>query len=334
MGKHTSSRLAKGHPTVGSDGDPALKQAVATVRAFNRMYTRIIGVLNVRHLRSAFGLGEVRVLYEIAHHASPTAAALSRELHLDAGYVSRMLRAFERRALIERIPSARDGRQHHLRLTAAGGRAFDELDARASADVETVLTTVREAQRRQLVVAMRTIGEILTPLGGTDSTRVPAPYLLRTHRPGDMGWVVQRHGALYAQEYDWNEQFEALVAEIVAHFLRAFDAKREACWIAERDGENVGCVFLVKHPERPGVAKLRLLVVEPTARGLGIGRRLVDECVRFATHAGYHTITLWTNSVLLAARRIYEAAGFALMSEDPHHSFGHDLVAQTWELKL
>ena len=314
------------------------EQQALHMRRFNRFYTRQIGLLNEGLLNSPFSLTEVRTLYELAHRERSTAVELCKELGLDAGYLSRILRKFERQRLIEKNVSRQDGRQSLLSLTQKGRKVFHPLEARSTAQVSLIIGKLPPAQRENLVGAMQTIESILAPGSAerksADGKSTGRAYVLRSHRPGDMGWVVQRHGALYAQEYDWNEQFEALVAEIVAHFLRAFDAKREACWIAERDGENVGCVFLVKHPERPGVAKLRLLVVEPTARGLGIGRRLVDECVRFATHAGYHTITLWTNSVLLAARRIYEAAGFALMSEDPHHSFGHDLVAQTWELKL
>ncbi|HEX6939929.1 MAG TPA: bifunctional helix-turn-helix transcriptional regulator/GNAT family N-acetyltransferase, partial [Longimicrobiales bacterium] len=225
--------------------------------------------------------------------------------------------------------SPRDGRRHLLALTDRGREAFAALDAASSAEVEGLLRGVAEAEADRLVGAMRTIERLL---GGSPGSQ--EPVVLRPPRSGDLGWVVQRHGELYAREYGWDMTFEALVAGIVADFVRNYDPERERGWIAERGGENVGSVFLVKHPEREGVAKLRLLLVEPSARGLGIGTRLVGECTRFAREAGYHTITLWTNSVLHAARRIYEREGYRLVEEEPHHSFGHDLVGQTWELKL
>jgi DNA-binding MarR family transcriptional regulator/GNAT superfamily N-acetyltransferase len=308
----------------------ALADAVVAMRRFNRLYTRQIGALDEGHLQSPFSLTEVRVLYELAHRDAPTATELGHDLQLDAGYLSRLLRSFEERGLIERAPSPVDGRRSHLRLSPAGQAAFAPLDERASAAIAALLAPLSPGGRRRLIDAMRTIETLL----GEDGASAPGasrPWLLRTHRPGDLGWVVQRHGALYAEEYGWDERFEGLVAGIVAHFVEHLDPARERCWIAEWEGVNVGSVFLVRHPEREGVAKLRLLLVEPSARGLGIGHRLVDECLRFARHAGYHTITLWTNSVLVAARRIYEAAGFHLVDEEPHHSFGHDLVGQTWE---
>jgi DNA-binding MarR family transcriptional regulator/GNAT superfamily N-acetyltransferase len=324
---------------------PTIDQQVAAVRRFNRFYTRQIGVLNEGLLKSPFSLTEVRVLYELAHRDGPTATELGRELGLDGGYLSRILRGFAQRGLIERQPSEADGRQSHLRLTSEGRRAADALDARSSEEVGLMLRALSAGEQRRLVEAMRTIE---TSLGARrernersqhsdrSERREPsgrsASYVIRPHQPGDMGWVVHRHGVLYAQEYGWDERFEALVAGIVAEFIQNFDPRRERCWIAERDGEIVGSVFLVK--KSAAVAKLRLLLVEPSARGLGIGRRLVGECVRFARQAGYRTVALWTNDVLHAARRIYQEAGFRLVSEERHQSFGHDLVGQTWELEL
>jgi DNA-binding MarR family transcriptional regulator/GNAT superfamily N-acetyltransferase len=300
---------------------------VAVVRRFNRFYTRRIGALRAGLLDSPFPLAEARLLYELAHREQPTAAALARDLGLDAGYLSRMLRGLERKRLITRERSLSDARQSLLGLTAAGRRAAATLDARSSTEVRAMLGRLSDAGQRRLVAAM---GDVERLLGATPEPK--APYLLRPHRPGDMGWVVHRHGALYAQEYGWDERFEALVAKIVAKFIDDFDPKRERCWIAERDGEIVGSVFLVA--KAPTVAQLRMLYVEPAARGLGIGKRLVDECERFAREKGYRKIVLWTNSILHAARHIYEAAGYRLVAEEPHDSFGHRLVGQTWELKL
>jgi DNA-binding MarR family transcriptional regulator/GNAT superfamily N-acetyltransferase len=304
-------------------------QRVEAVRRFNRFHTRQIGLLQEGLLRSPFSLTEARLIYELAHHEHTTATQLRQELGLDAGYLSRTLRGLQERGVIERHPSETDGRQHLIALTREGQRAFAEINAASRDEIEAMLDPLDEDDQDRLIDAMRTIEGLLA---ARPAQRVP--YILRPHQPGDMGWVVNRHGLLYNREYGWDEQFEALVAEIVAHFIRNLDAKRERCWIAEKDGENVGSVFLVKHPEREGVAKLRLLLVEPRARGLGIGRRLVQECTRFARQTGYHTITLWTNSVLVAARRIYEQEGYRLIAEEPHDSFGHDLVGQTWELTL
>lgn len=302
---------------------------VDAVRLFNRFYTRQIGLLQEEILKSPFSLTEARVLYELAHHERTTATELGERLGLDPGYLSRILRSFEKRGFLGKEPSATDGRRHLLTLTRPGREEFEKIDAVSAAEIGDLLDKLSAENRKRLVRAMGTIQELL---GALPEPRVP--YLLRPPQPGDMGWVVQRHGALYAQEYGWSEQFEALVAEIVAIFLRRFDPKRDRCWIAERDGENVGSVFLVQHPELRDVAKLRLLLVDPKARGLGIGKRLVDECIAFSRRTGYRKITLWTNSVLHAARRIYEQAGFHLVNEEPHHSFGHDLIGQTWELKL
>ena len=300
---------------------------VAAVRRFNRFYTKQIGLLHEGYLESPFSLSEVRVLYELAHREKPTAAELGRELGLDAGYLSRILRGFERRHLVERTASKADGRQSHLALTKRGRAAFAPLQARSHSDIGAMLGKLSGADQKRVLEAMNTIeGRLGARPEGTTA------YVLRPHQPGDMGWVVHRHGALYAQEYGWDEQFEALVASIVAEFIQHYDPKRERAWIAEKDGEIVGSVFLVR--QSATVAKLRLLLVEPRARGLGIGARLVGECVRFARQAGYRKIMLWTNSVLHAARHLYEEAGFHLVREEPHHSFGHDLVGETWELTL
>jgi N-acetylglutamate synthase-like GNAT family acetyltransferase len=255
------------------------------------------------------------------------AADLTRELGLDAGYLSRILRGFRRRGLVERRASADDGRRNELRLSKRGRAVFGSLDARSRKDVGTLLAGLAVADQERLVGAMGTVSRLL----GAERP-APGPVVLRAPRAGDLGWVVARHGAVYAEEYGWNEEFEGLVAGIVAKYLAHLDPKRERCWIAERDGENAGCVFLVR--QSATVAKLRLLLVEPKARGAGIGSRLVAECVRFGREAGYKKIVLWTNSVLRDARRIYERAGFTLVAEERHRSFGHDLVGETWELKL
>ena len=308
---------------LGTDID----RRVAAVRRFNRFYTQRIGVLQDGLLSSSFSLTEARVLYELAHREQPTASELGKDLGLDAGYLSRVLRGFERRGLIERRPSKADGRQNLLSLTDAGRAAFAPLDERSHSEIGAMLRPLPAPGQRRLIEAM---GAIERLLGAPPEPA--APYLLRPHRPGDLGWIVHRHGVLYAQEYGFDERFEALVAKVAAQFLQSFDARRERCWIAERAGEIVGSVLLVRASDE--VAKLRLLLVEPEARGLGIGARLVEECERFARQAGYQKITLWTNSVLDAARRIYEKAGYRLVREEPHHSFGQDLVGETWELDL
>jgi DNA-binding MarR family transcriptional regulator/GNAT superfamily N-acetyltransferase len=302
-------------------------QGVAAVRAFNRFYTRQIGLLHAGYLKSPFSLTEVRVLYEIARRPRLTAAALGKELGLDAGYLSRILLKFDNRGLIRRQPSESDGRQSCLSLTRAGQSAFSPLDRGAELQVATLLAKLSQPDQAHLIQSMRTIEQLL------DAHPQPAtPYLLRSHQPGDMGWVIHRHGALYAQEYGWDERFEALVAEIAAQFIQNFDARRERCWIAEKDGAIAGSVFLVRKSKT--VAKLRLLLVEPSARGLGLGGRLVEECIRFARQAGYRKITLWTQSILLAARKIYERNGFQLVSQEPHRTIGRRLIGETWELKL
>lgn len=300
---------------------------IAAVRRFNRFYTQKIGVLEEGLLRSSFSLAEARVLYELAHRAAATASEIGRDLGLDAGYLSRILRGFDKRGLLEKRTSDTDRRQTHLSLTRKGAHAFAPLNTRSREQIGAMLGSLGLPEQKRLVAAMT---EIETLLGAPPERR--APYLLRPHQPGDMGWVVQRHGALYTQEYGWDDTFEALVAEIVATFLRRYDPKRERCWIAEKDGANVGSVFLVKKSR--SVAKLRLLLVEPGARGLGIGARLVDECARFARQCGYRRLTLWTQSILHPARRIYAAAGFRKVAEERHRSFGADLVGETWDLEL
>jgi DNA-binding MarR family transcriptional regulator/GNAT superfamily N-acetyltransferase len=304
-----------------------VQRRVDAVRAFNRFYTKQIGVLREGLLGSPYSLTEVRVLYELAHRERLTAADLGKELGLDAGYLSRILRGFERQGLVTKARSKTDGRQSLLSLTAQGRKAFAPLNARSHDEVAAMLGRLSAVEQERLIRTMRTIE---TLLGARPEPKVP--YLLRPHQPGDMGWIIHRHGVLYAQEYGWDETFEALVAEIAAKFIHDFDPKRERCWIAEREGEIVGSVFLVQKSKVVG--KLRLMYVEPEARGLGIGSRLVDECIRFARQVGYKQMVLWTNSVLLAARHIYQKAGFRLAQKERHHSFGHDLIGETWELKL
>ena len=300
---------------------------VRAVRGFNRFYTNRLGLLQEGLVGSAFSLAESRVLYELANRDQPTASDLGKALNLDAGYLSRLLRGFGRRGLVTSRPSQTDGRQRHLHLTARGRRESVRLDAGSQTTVGTLLQRLPVGDQRRLVGAVRTIESLL---GDADPRR--EPYILRPPEAGDMGWVVQRHGALYTEEYGYDRHFEGLVASIVGAFVEHFDPERERCWIAERNGENVGSVFLVRKSAQ--VAKLRMLIVDPAARGLGIGTRLVAECVRFARQAGYRTITLWTHSQLLAARHLYRQAQFRLVRKQPVHSFGHDLVDETWELDL
>ena len=304
-----------------------LDERTQAVRRFTRFYTGRLGVLQEGLLDSAFSLTEARVLYELANRSRPTATVLGRDLGLDPGYLSRILKRFEAAGLLERARSNQDARQSHLALTEAGRAAFVPLDRASREQVGRLLSGLSDADQRRLVEAMGTIEALLGEAG-----EPKAPYTLRPHRPGDMGWIVHRHGALYAQEYGWDDTFEALVAEIAATFIKDFDPKRERCWIAEKDGEIVGSVLLVRQSDE--VAKLRLLYVEPKARGLNIGRRFVEECIRFARSAGYRRITLWTNDVLHAARKIYADAGFTLVAAEPHRSFGQDLVGENWELDL
>ena len=301
---------------------------VQAVRSFNRFYTRQIGVLNEHLLDGPFSLTETRVLYELAHRPQCTATDLCRDLGLDPGYLSRMLRSFEKQQLIVRAESAIDARQSLLSLTPRGKKTFAPLEARSDEQVGTLLNKLSPSEQKRLLSALHTVEHVLGPKPKSDSS-----YLLRPHRPGDMGWVVHRHGALYWEEYKYDERFEALVAGIVAHFVQSFDPKRDACWVAEREGEIAGSIFLVKKSKM--VAKLRLLLVEPSARGLGIGKRLIAECIRFAQRAGYKRILLWTQSELHAARHLYQQAGFKLIGKERHDSWGRkNLVAETWELEL
>jgi DNA-binding MarR family transcriptional regulator/GNAT superfamily N-acetyltransferase len=316
----------------------SLRHHVEAVRRFNRFYTGRIGVLQEGLLNSPFSLTEVRVLYEIAHRKRPAAAELAKSLNLDGGYLSRILQRFSRRRLITRTASKVDARQTHLALTARGRETLAPLERLSQGEVAAMLKKLAPADQRRVVDAMDTIESCLAaPAGGGDvgggvASATDAPYTLRAHKPGDMGWIVHRHAAIYTQEYGWTDEFEALVAEIVARFLRDFDPARERCWMAERDGAIIGTVMLVKQSDT--VAKLRLLLVEPSARGLGLGKRLVDECVQFARQTGYKRITLWTQSNLLAARGIYKGAGFELVKQEHRPAFGADLVSETWEREL
>ena len=300
---------------------------IEAVKGFNRFYTQQIGVLQERLLRSPFSLAEGRLIYELAHRGKTTATELRTQLGLDAGYLSRLLQGLKERGLIDTQVSRADGRQNVLCLNEKGKKAFATIHVRSRNEIGGMLGKMSPSDQNRLVKAMDTIEELL---GARPEPK--APYLLRPHQPGDMGWVVHRHGVIYSEEYRWDEQFEALVAGIVSKFIQKYDPQKERCWIAEKEGENVGSVFLVKRSKR--IAKLRLLLVDPKARGLGIGSRLVEECIRFARQVGYRKIVLWTNHVLLAARHIYEKTGFRLVHEEPHQSFGHDLIGETWELVL
>jgi DNA-binding MarR family transcriptional regulator/GNAT superfamily N-acetyltransferase len=303
---------------------------VDAVRRFNRFFTRRTGVLREGLLHSPYSLAEACILFEVAQRdLALTASDLSRELGLDPGYLSRMLARLEQQGLIDKLRSETDARRRLLSLTPEGKEAFSSLDARSREEVAEMLDDFSEGDQRRLLEAMRTIQEIID---GGKGFKFSEPFLLRQHEPGDMGWIVHRHGVLYAEEYGWDERFEALVARIIADFVNDYDPARERCWIAEIGGEIVGCVFVVRASDT--VAKLRLLLVEPEARGLGLGGRLVEECIRFARSRGYEKLTLWTNSVLGAARRIYEEHGFELVEEEEHRSFGKDLVGQNWELAL
>jgi len=312
---------------------PTLPRTEA-VRRFNRLYTRRIGVLHEKLAATRFRLTESRLLWELAHRERTTAAELARYLDLDPGYVSRLLRAFKEQELIRGERNAADGRHLHLTLTAAGRRAFAPLDRQSAADVDRLLGTLADEEQRRLLRAMAEIEALL------GEQRSAAPWLLRPPHAGDIGWAIERHGRVYADEYGWDMRFESLVARIASDFVDRLDPAKEACWIAERDGANVGCVFLVQARDEAGAApiagsaQLRLLLVEPAARGLGIGARLVAECERFARRSGYRKVVLWTNSVLVAARSIYSKAGYQLVASEPHESFGHQLVGETWELAL
>jgi DNA-binding MarR family transcriptional regulator/GNAT superfamily N-acetyltransferase len=307
----------------------ARPDSIAAVRRFNRFYTRQIGVLRRNYLDSPYSLGEMRVLYELAHAGARTASDIGRALDLDAGYLSRVLRNFEKRGLVSRKTSAQDARASHLALTARGAKLFAPFEKRSQDHVGTMLGKLPPPDQARLVAAMVTIENLL---GGGTQPVAKQGYALRRPRSGDLGWIVSRHAQLYMLEYGWGAPFEGLCAQIVADFDNNFDPKRERCWIAEMNGENVGCVMLVK--DKPGVARLRLLLVDPKARGLGLGAKLVDECVRFARKAGYRKITLWTHSVLTGARHIYENAGFTLTGSEKRKSWGKDVVAEYWDLEL
>ncbi len=310
-----------------------IDQRVELVRRFNRFYSQQIGALDEGHLRSPYSLVETRVLYELAHREIATASELGRDLGLDPGYLSRILRNFENSGLLAKTPSKTDGRQSHLRLTEKGKETFAPLNERAHSEISAMIGKLSASEQQRLIEAMTTILRLLgAPGGKNDGHGAQLQYILRHQQPGDMGWIVSRHGALYAKEHGYDDNFEALVSEITAHFIRNFNPKFERCWIAERDGENIGSVMLVKESET--VAKLRLLLVEPKARGLGIGARLVDECIRFAQQVGYRKITLWTQSTLSSATKIYEKAGFQLVKEEEHNVCGPKLIGQTWELAL
>jgi DNA-binding MarR family transcriptional regulator/GNAT superfamily N-acetyltransferase len=303
---------------------------VKAVRAFNRFYTQRIGVLK-RYLDTDFTLTEVRVLYELAHRKQLTAATLVRELELDAGYLSRILRRFETQGWLQREASAKDARQSLLRMTPEGHAAFAPLQQKSMHETAALLAVVPPAARPRLIQAMDTVHQLLQP--GPQAAGGPARAInLRDPQPGDLGWVVQQHGEIYAREYQFNAEFEALAAEVAARFLRKFDAAWEKGWIAEVDGERAGAVFLMRRSRT--VAQLRMLILRPEARGLGLGVRLTDECIAFARAKGYRKLMLWTMSHLQAARAIYQSRGFALSNSEPHQAYGHKLVSETWELKL
>lgn len=306
-----------------------IDRAVDSFRGFNRFYTRFLGLLDEELVKSGFSLSEARVMFELAQRTESGATEISNELSLDAGYLSRILRKLEDAGLLHRSPLPSDARYAVLRLSRKGKAAFEELNGLSSGQAAAILERLTPANRGDLLESMRRIERVLSP----QAEGTPA-FVLRQHRAGDMGWVVQRQSILYADEYGWNSEYEALAARIVADFLDHFDPARERCWIAERNGEPLGCVFLVRHPEEQATARLRLLHVERAARGMGLGKALVAECLRFARLAGHEKVTLWTQSILHAAHKIYQDVGFRLVLEQPHHSFGKDLIGQIWELDL
>lgn len=305
-----------------------LGEAVAAVRGFNRVYTRRFGLLDQRHLGSEFSLGEVRVLYELAHRGGVSAAELARALGLDPGHLSRMLADLRRAGLVRARRSSMDRRASVLDLTPSGRRVFGRLDRKATAQISELLRTFPDGQRGELLRGLTAVRRLLEPRQGAPAV------VIRTHRSGDLGWILERHAVLYAREYGWGESFEMLVARVVADFVARHDPAREACWVAEVEGRRVGSVMLVRHAQRAGVARLRLLLVEPEARGLGLGRALVDVCTGFARTSGYRKVTLWTQSLLDAARAIYARAGYVKVSEAPNTTFGTGLTEETWELDL
>ena len=300
---------------------------VAAVRRFNRFFTRRLGVLREGLLHTPYSLAESRILYEIANRDHVIAADLSKELGLDPGYLSRILDRLEQKGLIQKVQSPSDGRQRLLRLTPDGEAAASLLDQRSREEIGEMLGNLSEHDQNRLIQAMNTIEQLLG-----DGLKYSEPYVLRQHEPGDMGWIVHMHGRLYAEEYGWDERFEALVAQVCSDFINRYNPERERCWIAEMDGQIVGSVMVVQESDE--TAKLRLLLVDPRARGLGLGKRLVDECIRFARRKGYKKLVLWTNHVLVQARNLYQKAGFVLVKQEPHRSFGPELIGETWELTL
>ena len=305
---------------------PQFEERIAAVRRFSRFYTRQLGLLQESLVQTRFSLTEARVLYELAHRETVTASELAADLDLDHGYLSRILRRFSDDGLLKKVRAANDGRQSVISITAKGRKAFAPLNTNSHDQVAAMLERLQPAEQQRVVGAMAAVEALL---GDVPS---PSPIILRPHEAGDMGWVTSANATIYAQEYGWNLTYEALVARITADFIDNFDGKRERCWIAELDGERVGSVFVVRKSDE--VAKLRLLILDPKARGRGLGRRLVEECLRFAKGAGYSSMTLWTQSILTAARGIYERAGFRLVAQEPHHSFGVDVISETWERDL
>lgn len=304
-----------------------LHEKVEAVRRFDRFYTSRIGLLKPGLLKTRFPLTQARIIFELAQHHDLTASALTRALDIDAGYLSRILSAFEKDGLLQKTPSKSDNRHRLLKLTAKGRKAFSVLNERSKRKNEALLQSLSQEDQQRLLQAMQTLESLL----GAQS-KPATPYLLRPHRAGDIGWIIHRHGVLYAEEYGFDETFEALVADILARFIQHHDPKREYLWLAEQEGERVGSIMLVDAGE--DVAQLRILLVEPKARGRGIGKRLIAECLDFSKRAGYKKIKLWTQSLLVEARHLYEKAGFTLVEEKPHRSFGRDLTAQILELPL
>jgi len=305
---------------------------IGAIRRFNRFYTRQIGVLRKNYLDSPYSLGEMRVLYEIGHGDNPTASDIARALDLDAGYLSRLLRNFEKRGLVKRRTSATDARQSHVTLTAPGRKMFAQMEQRSQDFVAGMLGSLKPDAQARLVASMTEIETLLDGHEQAPATATPKP-ILRAPRHGDFGWIVSAHAQIYAREYGWGDPFEGLCAGIVADFVNKYDPACERCWIAELNGENVGSIMLVKDAA-PGTARIRLLIVDPKARGLGLGTRLTDECVKFAREAGYKKVTLWTHSVLSAARHCYEKAGFTLTSSEKRHTWGQDVMAEYWDMEL
>jgi DNA-binding MarR family transcriptional regulator/GNAT superfamily N-acetyltransferase len=305
---------------------PDMEARIAAVRRFSRFYTRQLGLLRENLVDTRFSLTESRVLYELAHREKVTASELAADLGLDHGYLSRILRRFGEDGILKKVRAPEDRRQSFISITAKGRKAFAPLNKGSHDQVAAMLEKLGTTEQQRVVGAMAAVESLL------DAAPPASPIVLRPHQPGDMGWITSAHGAIYAQEYGWDITFEALVAKITAEFIENFDPRRERCWIAELDGERVGSVFVVRKSDE--IAKLRLLILDKRARGLGLGRRLVEECLRFAKNAGYSSMTLWTQSILTAARGIYERAGFRLVASEPNHSFGVDLISETWERDL